>query len=532
MRMTYLGQAGLIIEAGPVTIVCDPWLSDRGAFVAGWFPLPANQQLIGELLSRPIDYIYLSHSHLDHFDADTLARLPRSAKLLVAGFPSQPWRKLVNALGFAETHVLRSFAERELAPGLTATIVHAPTPFAHDSALIVADAASGEVIVNLNDCKLDDEQQQRIRARFPQITVALAQFSGATWFPFVYDFPAAERVAAAQQKNRTGLNRWTRYMRALAPRWCVPFAGPPAILAPETFHYQREPDSIFTTPRDLLAHLATEDPALAARTPTLLPGDTLDLTRDTLVPDAAMHAAFSWDDPAAYVDAYAARMQPQVAAVVAQYPWPTEPLYAAFRDYFLPLFAAAPTLSRAVDACVLFEVDGPGGGRWLADFRAATLADCSEDPRPREQLCDYAFRLDSRYMAAIVAYRLRWDDFLLSFRFRAWRPSVAAYNENLITFLRFAQPDDLRVQDALLSRAQRAYEEHSFPLETAAGHYEVQQRCPHMGEQLSPAHYDAERGVIVCSRHGWTFAVPSGDCQNARATLRITPASPQQAAGG
>src|SRR5581483_2791195 len=293
----------------------------------------------------------------------------------------------------------------------------------------------------------DEAQQLRIRERHPQISAVLAQFSGATWFPFVYEFPEAERVAAARQKNRNGMRRWRTYMRALAPEWTVPFAGPPAILDPQTGRYMRGPDTIFTTPKDLMDFLKAEEPDLAERTPLLLPGDTLDFDRQEVIEDAAAHAAFSWERLDQYVPGYAARMQPYVAEAIARYPLPSEPLYPAFAAYFEPLFAAAPRFSTMVDARVLFEVEGPGGGRWLADFREQTVVDLSDDPRPRQELCDYSFRLESRYMAALIDYRLRWDDFMLSFRFRAWRPSVAAYNENLITFLRFAHPDELKVQD-------------------------------------------------------------------------------------
>ncbi|GEM_PF-463541 len=530
MRMTYIGQAGLVIEAAGATIVCDPWLSVHGAFNAGWFQLPANQHLLPWLQARKIDYLYLSHSHLDHFDEETLAALPKDATLLVAAFPSKPWRKLVQGLGFARVEFLKTFEERELAPGLRATIVHAPTPFAHDSALILEDVRSGQVIVNLNDCKIDEAQQQRIRGRHPRIAAVLAQFSGATWFPFVYDFPEAERVAAARQKNRNGMRRWRGYMRALAPEWTVPFAGPPAILDPQTGRYMRGPDTIFTTPPDLMEFLLEEEPEIAASTPLLLPGDALDFDREEVIEDAAAHAAFSWQQLDDYIPGYAEQMRPYVAEAIARYPVPGEPLYPAFKAYFELLFAAAPRFSIAVDARVLFEVEGCGGGRWLADFREQTVADFSDDPRPREQLCDYSFRLESRYMQALIGYRLRWDDFMLSFRFRAWRPSVAAYNENLITFLRFAHPDELKVQDMLLSKASALYQSTSFTLQTAGGAYAVQQFCPHMGEKLSQSCYDAERGVLVCPRHGWTFAVPGGECQNARARVRIAPVAADMAA--
>lgn len=325
MRMTYMGQAGLLIEAGGATIVCDPWLSVHGAFNAGWYRLPANQHLLPWLQQKRIDYLYLSHSRPDRFDEETLATLPKDATLLVAAFPSKPWRRLVQGLGFARVEFLKTFEERELAPGLRATIVHAPAPFAHGSALILEDQRSGQVIVNLNDCTIDEAQQLRIRERHPRIAAVLAQFSGATWFPIVYEFPGAE-PAATRQKNRNGMRRWRSYMRALAPEWTVPFAGPPAILDPQTGRYMRGPDTIFTTPKDLMDFLKAEEPDLAERTPLLLPGDTLDFDRQEVIKDAEAHAAFAWERLDEYVPGYAARMQPYVAEAIARFPVPSEPL--------------------------------------------------------------------------------------------------------------------------------------------------------------------------------------------------------------
>jgi hypothetical protein len=96
-----------------------------------------------------------------------------------------------------------------------------------------------------------------------------------------------------------------------------------------------------------------------------------------------------------------------VAEAIVRYPPPSEPFYPACAAYFEPLCAAAPRFSTMVDARVLFQVEGPGGGRWLADFREQTTADLSDDPRPREALCDSGVRLESRYMAALIDYRLR-----------------------------------------------------------------------------------------------------------------------------
>jgi UDP-MurNAc hydroxylase len=525
MRVTYIGHAGLLIEAGGVTILCDPWLSRHGAFDAGWYPLPANSHLAAGIRSRKIDYLYISHEHRDHCDEEFLATLANDITLITPSYPSKAWHNQVKALGFPNTRFFSTFEERELAPGVRVMIVHAPSPFIHDSALIVEEAATGHVLVNLNDCKIEDDQAQRIHGRYKDITVVFAQFSGASWFPFVYDLPMDDRIRAAQQKVRTGMNRWRAYMDQLEPRYAVPFAGPPALLDPQTRHYANAADSIFPNPLDLRRYLDAEDPKLLEKYRLLLPGDVLFLEQGELVRDEAMHAIFQWDKVDAYVEMYAQRMAPYVQEAIDHYWWPDRPMFPQFERLFKKLFEVAPRCAAQVDAPVLFEISGPGGGRWLVDFRSLTVVDVTSDARPREEICDYAFSFESRYLTALLDHRLRWEDFFLSFRFRAWRRSIASYSEHLITFLRFGVPSELRSQELLLARASKQYAQGTFRLCTPQGDYDVQRFCPHMGQELRPDHYDPERRVLICPRHGWTFAVPSGECLTARGCLRITTSS-------
>ncbi len=70
MKITYLGQAGLLFEADGKKIVIDPYLSDN---VKNFEPQNARRQPIDErfLRIRP-DMILITHNHLDHLDKETL----------------------------------------------------------------------------------------------------------------------------------------------------------------------------------------------------------------------------------------------------------------------------------------------------------------------------------------------------------------------------------------------------------------------------------------------------------------------------
>ncbi|HEY7802345.1 MAG TPA: MBL fold metallo-hydrolase, partial [Dehalococcoidia bacterium] len=350
MRVMSLGHAGLLIETGGIRIACDPWLSERGAFLGGWFQLPQNHHLKARLTEQKLDVLYVSHGHLDHFDADTLADLPRDLTLVVASFPSRPWVEQVRALGFREVHFLDGEKTVEVAPGVRLQVITEDSAYFADSALIVE--GDGEVLVNLNDCHISEPQAQHIVERHPRIAAVFAQFSGANWYPFVYDFPEEVRVKAARDKVQNSFLRWKRYMDGLKPGWAVPFAGPPALLDPHTRGYLDGPDSIFPLPPALISWLAANDPALCDRTLPLLPGDWLNLPDGRIERDETMHAGFSWDALGAYVDRYAERMAPAVEAAVASFAWPSASLFEPFRAYFQAMLAAGPRLATRVDARV------------------------------------------------------------------------------------------------------------------------------------------------------------------------------------
>lgn len=74
--IAYLGQAGFLLSCGGVTAVIDPYLSysvDRAVAVPGpdWTRNYAPPYLPAEL--DFVDYIFLSHDHMDHADPETIA---------------------------------------------------------------------------------------------------------------------------------------------------------------------------------------------------------------------------------------------------------------------------------------------------------------------------------------------------------------------------------------------------------------------------------------------------------------------------
>ena len=70
MKITWLGQAGLLLETGGLKIVIDPYLSNSVESIQPHFyrRVPVDERFLG--LSP--DVIVLTHDHLDHTDPETL----------------------------------------------------------------------------------------------------------------------------------------------------------------------------------------------------------------------------------------------------------------------------------------------------------------------------------------------------------------------------------------------------------------------------------------------------------------------------
>ncbi len=105
MRVSLLGHATIFVELDGCNILMDPVFRDPfedGAVVA----CPARE-VFYEKLPR-IDKVIISHSHLDHFDIPSLARLPRDVEVLCPDDPTIPY--VLERLGFTNVRVIEAGA--------------------------------------------------------------------------------------------------------------------------------------------------------------------------------------------------------------------------------------------------------------------------------------------------------------------------------------------------------------------------------------------------------------------------------------
>ncbi len=72
MKVRYIYSACIVIETEDVAVLCDPWFTP-GADGGSWAQYPP---LVGDPIDviGPMDVIYISHTHSDHYDPIFLRR--------------------------------------------------------------------------------------------------------------------------------------------------------------------------------------------------------------------------------------------------------------------------------------------------------------------------------------------------------------------------------------------------------------------------------------------------------------------------
>jgi UDP-MurNAc hydroxylase len=498
MRVVTLGHAGLLIEAAGRGIVCDPWF--RPAFLGAWFPFPRNDELDPELIERirAPDFLYVSHLHSDHLDAGFLAdEMSKDVTVLLPAFPTDELRRALGALGFRNFMTLDADEPVEIAAGLS---VYIGTETAvtdgpqGDSLLWVSDGAA--TMLNQNDCRPHDFDRLR---GFGPVDVQYLQYSGAIWYPMVYDLEPKDRARLALAKREAQLARAMRYVELVGPRAAVPFAGPPAFLDPDLaqFNDLGDPTSIFPDQRVFLDRLAERNVAGIFN----VPGTVVDVGATEFVHGGAAASEY-FSDKASMIDRYARDWAGWLSAHKAGWAEPSGDLVGRLARWWDPLLADAPTLRRGVGANVLIR---SGVDDVVIDFPAGEVRAWSGEP--------YAFRfeIDRRVLETVLASgAIDWSNALfLSCRFRAWREG--SYNEYVYNFFKSLSPERMSRAEA---EAVVALGVPGVRVEFRCGDYMVERFCPHRSADLA-VFGELDGSVLTCTLHGWRFDLDSGTCLTA-----------------
>lgn len=503
MRVTSIGHAGLHIQTDAGTILCDPWFTP--AYFCSWYPFPANDGLDLAALGSS-EYLYVSHLHRDHFDPEWLARwMNKDATVLLPDYGVPDLKDALADLGFHRFLQTRNGEPFEH-DGLTMMIVAMTAPNdgpLGDSCLAVDDGTAA--VLNQNDGRPTDLEAL---VQFGAYDAHFLQYSGAIWFPLVYDLPDRVKQGLGERKRINGMERARRYAEAVGARWIVPNAGPPAFLDDDLFALNDlgQRGSIFPDQTVFLDYVTSMGTTNAL---FLTTGSTIEVQRDVDEPkvthrddgpgspDGVQRSPVDpYVEKAAYLREYAERTRPERERRKAGWANGTAPLLPQLQEWWEPLMQLMPTLCGRLGDRVLLETEREAVIIDFIDQRVVAYA--GQEHR-------YRITVEDRLVRMCVEQRLPdWvNELFLSCRFRASR--TGPYNEHVYTWFKSLSPEHARYVEDWLTSDRESQEMWRF------GDHLVQRYCPHLGADLA-RFGEVDGGTLTCQLHGWQFDLESGQC--------------------
>ncbi|SHG74754.1 UDP-MurNAc hydroxylase [Jatrophihabitans endophyticus] len=511
MRITGCGHASVFLETAHGTVLTDPWVNP--AYFGSWFPFPDNSGLDWDTLGKA-DYLFVSHLHRDHFDPETLRKhISKKTTVLLPEYPTSELEDSLRDCGFTSFVKPRSGEVVDL-DGLEIMIQALTSPTdgpIGDSSLWLSDGHYR--VLNQNDARPSELSEFR---ELGPVDAYLIQFSGAIWFPMVYELPQRAKAAMGLTKRERQFDRTLRYIEEMDARFVFPTAGPPCFLDDELWGFNDifgDESNIFPDQLvflDWLREKGHDEGRL------LLPGTRADVTDpacSVVHPYEPQTIYASNETKTAYLRDMKERRQPEVEAAKATWPHPEIDILASLQEWFTPLLEASVHIADGIDGGVRFTFeDAPveEGGRGDVDI----LIDFVErNVRPYDgEKVRYRFRTRRAYVEQLIAeHEIDWvNSLFLSCRFSAQR--IGPYNEFVYVFFKCLSEERLNYAEGWFLEQNSAQAAETIVLADDDGtRWEMQRRCPHLKADLSRFGTVAD-GVMTCQMHGWKWRLSDGKC--------------------
>jgi nitrite reductase/ring-hydroxylating ferredoxin subunit len=483
-RLTFLGHSGVDIRLGSTRVVCDPWLTRRGAYLGTWHQFPDNSHLAaGDLHDTPT--LFISSPRPDHFDIDTLRAFPKTPRVVIPALPSRTLADQIRQLGFADVVELTDWQPLDLGAGARLTLVTSSTKHVLGSTLVLE--VDGEVVVNQNDCLLDSASLARLAVSKP--LVHFVQFSGASYFPAIYDFSPDQMKVHVDEQVKLISRHFFTAATGVGARYVVPSGGPPCVLDEKGFELNFG-GSIFFDADELLAKTTIEDHNLVDRLRILYPGDVAGEEGG----DWQFGARKPYDDKRSYLEEYRRTREPLRQLYLAELRALAAPVDVKEVRSYLRDFFQFEDMTWDMGILIQFRLsDGPSV--WV-DFRKKPFRYLTECHEP----ANYVLTLESAWMSLVLQEKLTWHDLLMGHQVTVHREPDRDCSALMNHF-------DYR-HDPVLFDLVRRLNPALITVEDEQMEYVCQRFCPHRGRDLEYA--TIERGVLTCTAHGWRFDLRKG----------------------
>ena len=224
MKITYFVNTMFLLTGKHTKVLCDPWVTSDNKSTSGLYNYPKLNSTKNDVLNLNPDFIYISHTHADHFDPNTLSVFDKDIPILVSWYQHNFTEKAVKKLGFRDVRVSGKDKPIKLNGDDTCWIEPSAIYSAVDSLAVFN--IDGLNILNANDCGYDYNQCRGFKTRFSQIDALCIPSGMQGPYPAFYEnLSIEEKKQEANKKKIKNFSTILEYIKVLKPEYLFPFTG-------------------------------------------------------------------------------------------------------------------------------------------------------------------------------------------------------------------------------------------------------------------------------------------------------------------
>lgn len=221
MKITYITHACLLIEIQGIRILTDPWLVGSCWAGAHWhYPPPKRTP---ESFTN-IDFLYFSHAHEDHFQMESINRLPpkiKNTKVIISDFDKPYFERAIKAVGFTDVKVMQHDESTSLVTGVTLDMIRNDKGDDDSSIVLKGD---GSTVFCQTDNLMSVNEAERLGRKY-DVDVLFTINTQTGMFPGFFDFPEETMMELSKKKIDSSAKYSVDVAKALNAKTIVPYAS-------------------------------------------------------------------------------------------------------------------------------------------------------------------------------------------------------------------------------------------------------------------------------------------------------------------
>ena len=214
----------MILDGQHTRLLCDPWVTFDRHSNSGLFNFPELKLSRDEVRQLRPDFIYISHTHEDHFDPDTLCLFAKETPILVSYYQNNFTAKRVSDLGFS--NVLISDPVNGVALNGDDHCWIEPNGVYSDVDSLGVFKIDGKYVLNANDNPFSEHQCKSLYKKFGTVDLACLPYGFQGPYPAFYEnLNTQEKKIEADHKTENNYEVVKNFVSVLKPKKIFLFAA-------------------------------------------------------------------------------------------------------------------------------------------------------------------------------------------------------------------------------------------------------------------------------------------------------------------